>query len=155
MVADEHGSISSAVSVNGSIFNAYTPVLDPDVTTSPCSAAPPPSTCPITVYVNFDFDSATIRPESQQVIVDLYTNLTAEGAPQIGITGHTSTEGSESYNLDLSTRRATAIAQALVERGYDEASISSTGAGESMPLLSPDDDETSRELNRRVVVECL
>ena len=155
MVADDDGSISTAVSLNNGIFNAYTPVVDPEVTSSPCSAAPPPTTCPITVYVNFDFDSATIRPESEQVIVDLYTNLTAEGGPAIGIVGHTSTEGSEAYNLDLSTRRAVAIADALVEQGYDEDAISATGAGESMPLLSPDDDETSRELNRRVVVECV
>ena len=132
-----------------------TAVVDPEVTSTPCSEDPPePQFCGISVYVNFDFDSATIRPDSQQILADLYAGLVADGVTSVSIVGHTSTEGSEAYNLDLSERRAQAVVDDLVARGFDAAGISAVGMGETQPLRSPDDDESSRAINRRVEVVC-
>ncbi len=154
-VADEDGSIQAVMSENNSRFNARTAVVDPDVTSSPCSEAPPePRFCDVAVYVNFDVDSAVIRPESEQVLDDLYEGLVADGITELVIEGHTSTEGSAEHNLDLSERRARAVADALVARGLDPAGVSAVGKGETEPLLSPDDDESSRALNRRVEIAC-
>ena len=36
---------------------------------------PSPKICGASAYVNFDFDSATIRPDSEQVLADLYERL--------------------------------------------------------------------------------
>lgn len=154
LVADGD-DIHASVSVNQGRFGARTAVAVPELEATPCEELPPePAACGTNVYVNFDFDSATIRPESEQVLADVYAALTAEGANRVTIVGHTSTEGSEEYNRDLSQRRARAVVDDLVGRGYAPATISATGVGESQPLLSPDADETSRELNRRVEISC-
>jgi outer membrane protein OmpA-like peptidoglycan-associated protein len=155
LVADEDGTIQAAWSENQAAFKARTAVVDPDVTTSPCSASPPePEFCGAAVYVNFGFNSADILPESAQVLSDLYDGLIAAGVTEVAIEGHTSTEGSDAYNLDLSERRAQAVVEDLVERGFEEANLSAVGKGETEPLFSPDDDESSRSLNRRVEINC-
>jgi outer membrane protein OmpA-like peptidoglycan-associated protein len=155
LVADEDDSIQAVFSENNSIFGARTPVVDPEVTSSPCSEAPlEPQFCGVAVYVNFDFNSAVIRPESDQVLADVHAGLIADGITPVSIVGHTSTEGTESHNLDLSERRAQSVVDNLVARGFDPGNISAVGKGESEPLLSPDDDESSRSLNRRVEISC-
>ena len=154
-VADEDGSIQGLWSRNRGRFAARTAVADPAVTSSPCSEAPPePKACGASVYVNFDVNSAVIRPESDQVLSDLYDRLLAEEAQRVSIVGHTSTEGSAEHNLDLSERRAQAVVDNLIERGFAAANISASGEGESQPLVSPDTNETARELNRRVEINC-
>ncbi len=154
-VADEDGSIQGLWSANRGRFKAQTAVADPAVTSSPCSETPPePKACGASVYVNFDVNSAVIRPESDQVLSDLYDRLLAEEAQRVSIIGHTSTEGSVEHNLDLSERRAQAVVDDLIARGFDRANISATGEGESNPLVSPDASETARELNRRVEISC-
>lgn len=75
-------------------------------------------------------------------------------AQRVQVVGHTSTEGADDYNLDLSRRRAQAVVEALVAHGFDMARISADGVGESQPLISPDANESARELNRRVQVTC-
>ncbi|MCP4204011.1 MAG: OmpA family protein [bacterium] len=154
-VAAEDGSIQGLWSRNKGRFAPRTAVDDPTVTSTPCSEAPPePKACGASVYVNFDVDSAVIRPESEQVLTDLYDRLVAEGAEKVSIVGHTSTEGSAEHNLDLSERRAQSVVKDLTERGFEAANLSATGLGESQPLISPDNTETARTLNRRVEISC-
>ncbi len=154
-VADEDGTIQAVMSENNGRFNARTAVVDPELTSTPCSEEPPkPLFCDVALYVNFDVNSAVIRPESEQVLDDLYAGLVADGITQLVVEGHTSTEGSAEHNLDLSERRAQAVVDGLVARGFDPGGISAVGKGETEPLLSPDDDESSRSLNRRVEIVC-
>jgi outer membrane protein OmpA-like peptidoglycan-associated protein len=155
-VADDDGSIQAVWSENKGLFKPWTAVADPEVTSSPCSETPPPETfpCGAIAYVNFDKDSAVLRPEAGPVLSDMYDGLVGQGVASVSIEGHTSTEGTDEYNQGLSERRAQAVVDDLVARGYDPAAISATGFGETMPLISPDDDETSRELNRRVEISC-
>lgn len=154
-VADEDGSIQASVSVNNSRFGARTAVVDPDLTTTPCSEAPAePAACGASAYVNFEVNSAAILPESEQVLSDLYRRLVAEEAGKVTIEGHTSTEGSTDYNQELSERRAQAVVDDLVGRGFDAANISAVGKGESEPLIPSDSDESARALNRRVEIDC-
>lgn len=154
-VADEDGLIQSVWSENGALFHPRTPINDPGTTSSPCSEAPPqPIACGASVYVNFAVNSAEILPESAQVLSDLFDRLTSEGASQVSIVGHTSTEGTDAYNQDLSERRAQSVVDDLVRRGFDSRNISAVGKGESQPLISPDASETARSLNRRVEIGC-
>ncbi|CAN0602472.1 unnamed protein product, partial [Ectocarpus sp. 12 AP-2014] len=84
---------------------------------------------------------------------DLYAGLAGEGAAQIQIIGHSSSEGADDYNRDLSQRRAASVADALVARGLDVGRTAAVGKGEDEPIAS-NDDEAGRSLNRRVEISC-
>lgn len=65
MVADDDATIHASVSTNNGRFGARTNVVDPDLGETACAAQPPdPVVCGTDVYVNFNYDSAVIRPES-------------------------------------------------------------------------------------------
>lgn len=102
--------------------------------------------------IQFDFDSAAIRLESDAHLDALYEGLQATPAA-ITVIGHTSSEGSEAYNQDLSQRRAAAVAAALVARGLDAGRVAADGQGEGRPIAD-NDTEAGRSLNRRVEIEC-
>lgn len=153
-IVNADDELQGVESTNGGVFRAHFGPVAADAT-SACSdePPPPPPSCDATVYVNFDVNSADIRPDSEAVLDDLYAGLEGtEGA--ITIVGHTSTEGDEAANLDLSQRRAEAVAAALAARGLDESQLDAAGKGETEPLLPDEDDESARALNRRVQIAC-
>lgn len=154
LVADEDGTVHALGAVNRRVFKPISLVPNEEAEVS-CEAMPEaPRACGASAYVNFEVNSATIRPESEPVLADLHERLVAEQAEQVSIVGHTSTEGEADYNLDLSARRAQAVVDDLVRRGFAAGKLSSTGKGETEPLIKPDRDETSRSLNRRVEIRC-
>lgn len=66
------------------------------------------------------------------------------------IVGHTDSEGSESYNQNLSETRAQAVADYLNTRqGISKTRLLVRGLGESRPI-APNDSEEGRSKNRRV-----
>jgi outer membrane protein OmpA-like peptidoglycan-associated protein len=67
------------------------------------------------------------------------------------IEGYTDSVGSDSYNLELSQRRAEAVRLALIQRGIDPGRIAIRGYGESYPVADNANTE-GRALNRRVEV---
>lgn len=67
----------------------------------------------------------------------------------VKIIGHTDSQGKETYNLDLSQRRANSVRRYLVGKGVDETRITTEGKGESQPLVG-NDTESGRAMNRRV-----
>ena len=150
----DDGSISALVSENNGFFKPYLTTVNDEIEGCLAPDAPEPVICDTSVYINFDVNSATIRPESAGVLADLHDLLSADEASSVSIVGHTSTEGEADYNLDLSQRRAQAVVDDLVARGYDPAAITAEGRGETEPLVSPDDTETAREINRRVDIVC-
>ena len=87
------------------------------------------------------------------MINELSAGLTNERHPTIVIEGHTSSEGSETYNQSLSERRANSVRDALIERGIPAESLSAAGIGEGRPIAT-NEDENGRSLNRRVEVHC-
>lgn len=103
--------------------------------------------------IQFDFDSAAIRPESSPHLDALYDGLVQSPAAAITVIGHTSSEGSEDYNQDLSERRAAAVTEALVSRGLDAGRLAAAGRGEAEPIAD-NATEAGRALNRRVEVAC-
>jgi len=70
-------------------------------------------------------------------------NLTVEG--------HTDSQGSDSYNLDLSQRRADEVRNHLVQRGYQADRIKALGLGEGTPIADNASPE-GRANNRRVEI---
>lgn len=147
------GELQGVESVNGSVFRAKFGPPTAANATSPCSDVQPTlPACSSIVYVNFDVGSAKIRSDSAQVITDLFEGLKATQG-SVTIEGHTSTEGSDSDNLDLSKRRAQAVVDELVKMGMDSGRLASVGKGETEPLVN-ESDESGRAINRRVEVAC-
>ena len=98
----------------------------------------------------FDFNRDVIREESQPTLRDIADVLKRNPDWRLSIEGHTDAVASDSYNLDLSKRRAAAVRSELVARfGIAAARLTSTGFGESRPQDRNDTIE-GRARNRRV-----
>jgi outer membrane protein OmpA-like peptidoglycan-associated protein len=101
--------------------------------------------------IQFDFNKATIRPESDGLMAEIIEVI--KGAPhikKIAIEGHTSSEGSDKYNLKLSDQRAKAVMDYLVKKGGLPADMfTAKGFGETKPI-SDESTEDGKEANRRV-----
>lgn len=101
--------------------------------------------------VDFDFDSARIRPESYAV---LDNTAAAMGDPRLNglrfdINGHTDVTGRLGYNVALSTLRAEAVVDYLVARGVPRDRMHPQGFG---PLQLLDSYNPSSPINRRVEI---
>ncbi len=154
-VADDDGSIAATVSLDNGRFEARTALPPPRATGSLCeSPLPLEAVCDAPLHINFQADSAIIRSGSAAILSDIYRVLTGAGVETATIEGHTSTEGSEEYNQDLSLRRAAAVADAIVSLGFPADAFTTVGLGESEPIISPEPDEAARAINRRVEILC-
>ena len=71
------------------------------------------------------------------------------------IGGHTDAVGTKDYNIFLSRKRAEAVKDYLTKKGIDPRRIKAVGYGKTKPLVSNDDEEEGRELNRRVEFKVL
>ena len=67
------------------------------------------------------------------------------------LNGNSSAEGTEEHNMTLSVERANAVKTYLVNTGVGASNLDIKGYGESKPV-SPNTDEASRALNRRVEI---
>jgi OOP family OmpA-OmpF porin len=103
-----------------------------------------------TIAIQFDFDSARIRPDSFRAVglmADALYHPYLQGY-RILIVGHTDAKGSREYNLKLSQQRADAIRAALINPfGISSARIEAVGLGEEQ-LLNRSNPEAAE--NRRV-----
>lgn len=102
----------------------------------------------------FDFDKATLRPESQAELDRLVKLLQDMPTLKIEISGHTDNIGSALYNQKLSQNRAKTVVDYLITHGIDETRLSYKGYGFSQPIASNDTDE-GRQQNRRTEFKVL
>lgn len=102
--------------------------------------------------IYFDFAQATLRGESQPALEQILAFHRANPQVKLLIEGHTDSVGSDSYNRDLSQRRAKAVVDALVRMGAQQAQFSAQGLGASQPVAD-NGTETGRAKNRRVTVK--
>ena len=102
--------------------------------------------------VTFAVDSANISPTFRSTLDVIANSLIKYPNSLIDVLGHTDSTGSDSYNLDLSKRRADAVRSYLVQRGVSSARIETIGYGEQYPRASNDTAE-GRALNRRVEIK--
>jgi OOP family OmpA-OmpF porin len=99
--------------------------------------------------VNFDFDSAKLRPEAKPVLDDGVKRLQSSPSVTIKLVGHTDSTGPADYNMKLSERRAKSVMDYLVAAGVSASRITMEGKGEDMPRASNATRE-GRAMNRRV-----
>lgn len=103
----------------------------------------------VTNDILFDYNKATLQSQSLAIIDDIATMLLEHEDIHLSIEGHTDSDGSESYNLELSEKRAAAVKRVLVEKGIGANRLTTMGFGESVPL----EDNATKEgkaRNRRV-----
>ncbi|TDS08464.1 OmpA family protein [Sphingobacterium paludis] len=101
--------------------------------------------------IQFEFDSSVLKTESYATLDKLAKELRDANA-SVTLDGYASAEGSESYNMNLSTDRANAVKQYLVNAGVSASSISANGYGEANPVASNATEE-GRVQNRRVEIK--
>ncbi|MDH5675784.1 MAG: choice-of-anchor L domain-containing protein [Myxococcales bacterium] len=100
--------------------------------------------------VEFDLNKDTIRAESHGVLNDIVQILTHDEAiKRVRVEGHTDSQNSDAYNIDLSGRRTLAVKAWLVEKGVAAERLEAWGCGESMPVQS-NKTKKGRQANRRV-----
>lgn len=102
----------------------------------------------------FDTGGATLHRGSQRNLDPLVRYLRDNPERNIAVEGHTDNVGGESYNIDLSFRRAEAVKSYLGVSGIDPRRITTKGFGESLPVAS-NNSAQGRQLNRRVEIVIL
>lgn len=101
-------------------------------------------------HVFFEFGKATLQETSNDELNMMITMMKQNVTMQVEISGHTDDVGSDSFNKKLSQQRADAVKGYLTSNGINGRRIKSIGYGEERPLVSNDDEEGGREINRRV-----
>nr|WP_320189965.1 OmpA family protein [uncultured Desulfobacter sp.] len=128
-------------------------VLDPDdqCPGTPVGAKVNAVGCWVLDNVLFDFDKAVIKPETFAQLDAVYEILEKNPAMSVELQGHTDNIGSKKYNMDLSLRRANAVANYLVDKGIARNRLATTGFGFDKPVALNSTD-FGRSLNRRVEI---
>jgi len=129
----------------------------------------------------YDFDKATLRPESKKALDELIALLNDNPNVTIELSAHTDRKGSEAYNIDLSQRRAQSVVDYLIKGGIEKDRLTATGYGKSEPkevsnnlakkydflkegqkldpafieTLSPKEQEIADQINRRTEFKVL
>jgi OOP family OmpA-OmpF porin len=97
----------------------------------------------------YDTDKATIRPESERVLLALLAFLNQRpDVTRVRIEGHTDSRASNEYNQDLSARRSLSVCNWLVDHGIDHLRLIAVGFGEERPI-GPNQTAPGRQENRR------
>jgi len=101
--------------------------------------------------VLFDTGRAELKSGASRTLDQLTQFLTEHPDRRVQIDGFTDSVGTDSYNEELSQRRANAVREALISRGIDSSRIGTEGYGKSYPVAD-NNDSGGRQLNRRVEV---
>lgn len=129
----------------------------------------------------YDYDRATLRPESKQALDEMVQVLRDNPNVTIEMASHTDRHGSDAYNIDLSARRARSVIDYLIAAGIAPERLQSQGYGKSRPKtitkklarehpqfkegdvlteeyilsLSPEDQDIADQINRRTEFQVL
>ena len=129
----------------------------------------------------YDFDKATLRPESKKALDEMAQMLKDNPNVAIEMASHTDRKGSDKYNEGLSQRRAQSVVDYLVAAGVERERLQPHGYGESRPktvtkriarlypqfkegdvlnedfinTLSPEDQQAADQINRRTEFQVL
>lgn len=101
--------------------------------------------------VTFASNQSSISPSFNPVLDDVAAVLNRYDQSTIDIIGHADSDGADEYNMGLSQRRASSVAQYLVNRGVLPARLYVEGRGESQPIAS-NATAAGKAQNRRVEI---
>jgi len=101
--------------------------------------------------VLFEVNRAELKAGAMTTVDRLAAFMRDYPERRVLIEGHTDSQGSDEYNLQLSERRAAAVRDALLGRGTDSTRVAIRGRGESYPVAT-NDSAAGRQQNRRVEI---
>src|SRR3990170_2024118 len=101
--------------------------------------------------VLFGFDSDQLMPAARENMRKFAASLAKYSDTRTVIVGHTDSQGSDEYNMDLSARRAQSAASFTGGGGVDRPRLDTAGRGEAEPIATNETD-AGRQQNRRVEV---
>jgi OmpA-OmpF porin, OOP family len=101
--------------------------------------------------VFFDWDSATVTPQADEILAEALKNAVRSKAGSVQLVGHADTSGPSVYNQGLSLRRAEAVRTALRGKGLDTPAFDVVAKGETDPLVTTGDGIREPQ-NRRVQI---
>lgn len=156
---DEYAYLASSTDATGSIDIFRVLLKEPEPEPVVVAAEPEPERPEVgeTIVlrgVYFDFNRATLRPESEKELQEVLRVLNRYPEIRAEIQGHTDGQGSHAYNDRLSAARAAAVRDYLVQHGIDPTRLVARGYGKRVPVASNDTPE-GRQLNRRVELKIL
>jgi OmpA-OmpF porin, OOP family len=99
-------------------------------------------------------NSAELTPQSRPLLARVAADLAKHPDLRVEVQAHTDSSGSDSYNLQLSQRRAEAVRDYLVTQGVPPRQVEARGYGEAGPIA---DNATAegRARNRRAVMSVI
>lgn len=103
----------------------------------------------------FDVGKADLRPESIAEVENIRELLVGNPNLRVQINGHTDNSGNAATNKALSLKRATSVVNYLAQKGVDSSRLSAKGYGSDRPIVSNDDEQGGREINRRTEIEII
>ena len=98
--------------------------------------------------IYFNTDAFNLNSQAQNVLNSFADFMELNPSVYVAIHGHTDNVGDEKSNLDLSSKRAKAVHDYLIEIGVNSSRLSYQGFGELKPLVS-NDDLSGKATNRR------
>ena len=104
--------------------------------------------------VTFEPGSAELVPTSLKTLDNAIAGLKRNPKARIEIEGHTSSEGGDSFNQQLSAERAYSVRAYMIEHGISEDRVTATGYGSSRPKAD-NATEAGRKKNRRIEIRVL
>ena len=91
-------------------------------------------TAPVLIdNIFYDFDKATLRPESTEALDKLVVLLNENPHVAIELAAHCDYKGGEEYNIRLSQRRAESVINYLIKKGIAKARLKAKGYGKGSP----------------------
>jgi outer membrane protein OmpA-like peptidoglycan-associated protein len=88
----------------------------------------------VALYINFDFDKATLKPDAWPIIGQVLQLLNNNPSWMLAIVGHTDNVGARDYNVRLSRSRAATVVSTLVASGIKGSRLTSEGYGPDQPI---------------------
>ena len=105
----------------------------------------------VALYINFDTNKATIKPESTGIIDQIVELMKSQSNLKISIEGHTDSQGSPAVNKTLSLNRAKSVIKAISVGGINQSRMIAVGWGQEKPVADNRTEE-GRAKNRRVEI---
>jgi outer membrane protein OmpA-like peptidoglycan-associated protein len=101
--------------------------------------------------ITFATDSSDLSPAFFSVLTSVGKVMNEFDKTVVEVAGHTDSTGSDSYNMQLSQRRAQSVASYLTQQGVNPQRLITVGMGESRPVAD-NSTESGRQANRRVEI---
>jgi len=103
----------------------------------------------------FDIGKAELKNESRAELEHILDLMDNNPGVKLQINGHTDNSGNAESNKTLSAHRAETVVAFLIARGIDASRLKAVGYGQEKPIVSNDDEQGGRAINRRTEIEVL